>query len=48
MPTRDIDSAPPATTRSWWPVITWPAAMFTASSPEAQKRLICMPGTCAP
>ena len=45
MPTRLIDSAPPPITRSCWPLMTWAAAKFTASRPEAQKRLICTPGT---
>jgi hypothetical protein len=41
--TRDMDSTPPATTRSAWPDITSAAAVFTASRPEAQNRLICLP-----
>ena len=41
--TRDMDSTPPATTRSSQPERTFCAAMFTASSPEAQKRLSCTP-----
>ena len=48
MPTRLIDSTPPPTAQSCWPDITWAAAKFTASRPEAQKRLICTPGTCVP
>ena len=28
------------------PTMIWPAAMLQASSPLAQKRLICTPGTC--
>ena len=43
--TRDMLSTPPATTRSSQPLATFCAAMFTASRPEAQKRLICMPAT---
>ena len=45
MPTRLIDSTPPPIVMSCWPDITSAAAKFTASRPEAQKRLICMPGT---
>ncbi len=37
--TRDIDSTPPAKTRSSKPEATFWAATFTASRPEAQKRL---------
>ncbi|MHC2343447.1 hypothetical protein ACVMIL_004613 [Bradyrhizobium barranii subsp. barranii] len=48
MPTRLMDSAPPPMTSSCWPLITWAAAKFTASRPEAQKRLICTPGTASP
>ena len=33
---------------SCWPAITCAAAKLTASSPEAQKRLICTPGTESP
>ena len=43
-----IDSTPPPIAMSCWPAITCAAAMFTASSPEAQKRLICTPGTWSP
>src|SRR3954463_2679935 len=43
--TRDIDSTPPAKTRSSQPEATFCAAMFTASRPEAQKRLSCTPAT---
>ena len=43
--TRDMLSTPPATTRSSQPLATFCAAMFTASRPEAQKRLICTPAT---
>ena len=43
--TRDIDSTPPATTRSSHPERTFCAAILTASKPEAQKRLICTPAT---
>ncbi|SSS38734.1 Uncharacterised protein [Acinetobacter baumannii] len=42
---RDIDSTPPATTKSSQPERTFMAAMLTASKPEAQKRLICTPAT---
>ena len=48
MPTRLIDSTPPPTVMSCWPDMICDAAIFTASRPEAQKRLTCMPGTCAP
>ena len=48
MPTRLIDSTPPPMAMSFWPAITCAAARFTASRPEAQKRLICTPGTCSP
>src|SRR5579862_8917218 len=41
--TRDMDSTPPATTRSSQPERTFCAAMFTASRPEAQKRFSCTP-----
>src|SRR5678815_1115054 len=43
--TRDMLSTPPATTRSSQPLATFCAAMLTASSPDAQKRLICIPAT---
>ena len=43
--TRDIDSTPPAKTRSSQPEATFCAAMFTASRPEAQKRLTWTPAT---
>ena len=43
--TRDMLSTPPATTRSSQPLATFCAARLTASRPEAQKRLICMPAT---
>ncbi len=43
--TRDMDSMPPATTRSSQPERTFCAARFTASRPEAQKRFNCTPGT---
>ena len=33
---------------SCWPLMIWAAAKFTASRPEAQKRLIWMPGTPSP
>src|SRR5258706_4470952 len=42
--TRDMDSTPPATTRSSQPERTFCAAMFTASRPDAQKRFSCTPG----
>ena len=45
MGTRDMDSTPPPTAMSDWPAMTCPAAMLTASRPEAQKRLICTPAT---
>ena len=48
MPTRLIDSTPPPMVMSCWPDITSAAAKFTASRPEAQKRLIWMPGTLSP
>ena len=48
MPTRLIDSTPPPIVMSCWPDITSAAAKFTASSPEAQNRLICTPGTSSP
>ncbi|MNL85165.1 hypothetical protein D3C87_2133840 [compost metagenome] len=44
MPTRDMLSTPPAITMSSEPAITLPAARLMASSPEAQKREIWMPG----
>src|ERR1700722_6683639 len=43
--TRDIDSTPPAQTRSSQPEATFCAAMLTASRPEAQKRFSCTPDT---
>jgi hypothetical protein len=43
--TRDMDSMPPATTRSSQPERTFCAARLTASRPEAQKRLSWKPGT---
>ncbi len=43
--TRDIDSTPPANTRSSQPDATFWAAMLTASRPDAQKRLSCTPAT---
>ena len=43
--TRDIDSTPPANTRSSQPEATFWAAMLTASRPEAQKRLSWTPET---
>jgi hypothetical protein len=43
MGTRLMLSTPPATTRSSQPERTFCAAMFTASRPEAQKRLSCTP-----
>ncbi len=47
-PIRLMDSTPPPTAISCWPLMTCAAAKFTASRPEAQNRLICTPGTCAP
>ena len=44
MPTRDIDSTPPAMTMSSPPWAILPAAKLIASSPDAQKREIWMPG----
>src|SRR5918912_371373 len=43
--TRDTDSTPPASTRSSQPEATFWAAMFTASRPDAQKRLSWTPAT---
>ena len=43
--TRDIDSMPPAITRFSQPERIFIAAIFTASSPEAQKRLRTIPAT---
>src|SRR3954447_71119 len=40
-----MDSTPPANTRSSQPEATFCAAMFTASRPEAQKRLSWTPAT---
>ena len=48
MPTRLIDSTPPPIVISCWPDMISAAAKFTASRPEAQKRLICTPGTPLP
>jgi hypothetical protein len=45
MPMRLIDSTPPPTAMSCWPDMISAAAKLTASSPEAQKRLIWMPAT---
>ena len=42
---RDIDSTPPATTRSWAPLATPIAATVIACWPEPQKRFSVMPGT---
>jgi hypothetical protein len=44
MPTRDIDSTPPAMTMSSAPWAILAVPRLTASRPEAQKRLICIPG----
>ncbi|SHT90711.1 Uncharacterised protein [Mycobacteroides abscessus subsp. abscessus] len=41
--TRDIDSTPPASTRSSQPERTFCAPMLMASRPEAQKRLSWTP-----
>ena len=43
--TRDITSTPPARTSSSMPERTLSAAVLTASSPDAQKRLSCTPAT---
>ena len=43
--TRDIDSTPPASTRSSKPERTFCAARFTASRPLAQNRLTWTPAT---
>ena len=43
--TRDIDSTPPPIANSASPLATFPAARFTASRPEEQNRLICIPAT---
>ena len=48
MPTRLMDSAPPPMVIWCWPDMISAAAKFTASRPEAQKRLIWMPGTPSP
>ena len=48
MPTRLMDSTPPPIVISCWPDMISAAAKFTASRPEAQKRLICTPGTPSP
>ena len=45
MGTRDIDSTPPASTRSSKPERTFCAARFTASRPLAQNRLTWTPAT---
>ncbi len=45
MGTRDIDSTPPASTRSSQPERTFIAARLTASRPEAQKRFSWTPAT---
>ena len=45
MGTRDIDSTPPAMSRSSKPERTREAAWLTASRPEPQKRLSCTPAT---
>lgn len=45
MGTRDMDSTPPAITSSSQPERTFCAAVFTASSPEAQNRLSWTPAT---
>ncbi len=43
-----MDSTPPPIAISFMPLITWAAAKLTASRPDAQKRLICTPGTSLP
>ena len=45
MAQRDMLSTPPATTRFSWPLITFIAARFTLSRPEAQKRDCVTPAT---
>src|SRR3954454_17430957 len=45
MGTRDMDSTPPARTRSSKPDRTFCAARLTASRPLAQNRLTCTPAT---
>ena len=42
---RDIDSTPPATTRSWWPLPTPIAATEIACCAEPQNRFSVRPGT---
>jgi hypothetical protein len=42
---RDIDSTPPARTRSASPSRTWRTACTIASRPEAQSRFTVTPGT---
>ena len=44
MPTRHINSTPPAITISSAPCAILAAPKLMASRPEAQKREICMPG----
>ncbi len=44
MPTRDMDSTPPAITMSSAPWTILAAPRLMASRPEAQKREIWMPG----
>ena len=40
-----LESTPPPMTQTDCPLMTCAAAMLTASSPEAQKRLTCCPAT---
>jgi hypothetical protein len=42
---RDMDSTPPASTRSASPRRIWRAPWTTASRPEAQRRFTVTPGT---
>ncbi len=42
---RDIDSTPPATTRSWYPLATPMAATVIACCADPQKRFSVRPGT---
>ena len=45
MGTRLMDSTPPPIAMGDWPDMTFAAAIFTASRPDAQNRLIWTPGT---
>ena len=44
-PHRDMDSTPPPTTRSWWPLATPIAATVIACCADPQNRLRVRPGT---